>query len=206
MGGGDRLRRDRGLALLLAVACLAFASYTAPSEGRGSNHSKCEGKLPFQQLPHFSQKIRRIDSKWTNSHRPMPANDAKRLLRAAWSKLYEQCHGEKLSRERLSFRVHANAHQANKDSRFIPAARSPTGQHAKGMLQMVDEVFRHWHLPQHRNVYSPLDDVVAAVNIQLNARSVISVVDGHHYAHNVIDGRHHGWGFHGGDNPYRPFR
>jgi hypothetical protein len=205
-------RRWCWIGCLLAAAGSALVLGLLPvissgeATARSHNSSKCEGKLPFEHVPRFSRAVLKIDRKWTNSHDPMPANDAKRLLRAAWSQLYEQCHGKKLSRERLSFRVHANAHQANKDSSFIAAARSPTGQHAKGMIQMIDPVFRNWRLPHHKRVYSPLDDVLAVVNIQLNARSVISVVDGHHYAHNVLDGRHHGWGFHGGDNPYRPFR
>jgi hypothetical protein len=96
--------------------------------------------------------------------------------------------------------------QIGSDSGFVAAARSPTGQHAKGLLQLIDPVFEHWHAPRYDNVYHPLDDLVAAVNIQLNADTVLSVVDGHHYEHNVLDGRRSGWGLHGGDNPYKPFQ
>lgn len=191
------------------VSILVTSALLAPAAAMGggySSESRCDGPYPFDP-PRFSDKVHAIDERWSGSHSPMPRADAERLLKGVWRKLYERCHGRELSRKKLRYRVAGNMRQIASDSAFIPAARSPTGQHAKGLLQLIDPVFEHWHVPRYDNVYHPLDDLIAAVNIQLNADTVISVVDeGYVYPHNVLNGRHSGWGFHGGDNPYRPFQ
>jgi hypothetical protein len=141
------------------------------------------------------------------SHSAMPRSNAERILKAVWRKLYRRCHHRELSRDGLRYRINGNMRQIASDSAFIPTARSPTGQHAKGLLQLIDPVFEHWHAPKYDDVYHPLDDLIAAVDIQVNADEVVSVVDeGYVYPHNGLNGPHSGWGFYGGDNPYRLFR
>ncbi len=189
------------VAFLISVVVLITAAPAAAAGG-----SKCDGPLPFEP-PHFGDKVDSIDDQWSGSHSPMPRADARRMLRAVWKKLFRQCHGRELEGHRLRYRITGNLRQIASDSGYVAAARSPTGQHAKGLLQLIDPVFEHWHVPRYDNVYHPLDDLIAAVNIQLNAETVVSMVDeGYVYPHNVLNGRHAGWGFHGGDNPYRPFR
>lgn len=191
------------LAVILAAAGLAVGPSTALA---ADSESRCKPPFPFAP-PHFSDKVEALDDKWSGSHSVMPRSDARRILKAVWKKLYERCHDRELTRHQLRYRLKGNLRQIGSDSGFIPAARSPTGQHAKGLLQLIDPVFEHWQVPRYTNVYHPLDDLIAAVNIQLNADTVVSVVDeGYVYPHNVLDGRHSGWGLHGGDNPYRSFR
>ena len=188
--------------IALTVAVLAML----PGSAAGRSGSKCDGPLPFEP-PRFGERVRAIDDQWSGSHSAMPRADAERMLKAAWRKLYRRCHGRDLTPYQLRHRVNGNLRQIASDSDFVAAARSPTGQHAKGLLQLIDPVFDHWQVPGYDNVYHPLDDLIAAVNIQLNADTVVSVVDeGYIYPHNVLNGRHSGWGLHGGDNPYRPFR
>ena len=192
--------------LPLAVLCVALAAVApAGASHNPDNRSRCDGPYPFDP-PHFNHRVKRINHRWSNSHTGMPRAAARELVKVVWKKLYKRCHHRELTRHQLRYRIDGNLRQIGDDSGFIPAARSPTGQHAKGLLQIIDPTFAHWQIPGHEHVYHPLDDIMAAVNIQLNAHVVISVVDGHHYRHNVLDGRHHGWGLHGGDNPYDPFR
>ena len=202
-----RRRIPQAAAGLLAVGlgALALGSSAALAGHDPSLASRCDPPYPFDP-PHFSKKVRRINHTWSNSHKPIPRGDAREIVKVVWKKLYKRCHHRSLTKHQVQYRIDGNLRQIGDDSGFIPAARSPTGQHAKGLVQLIDPVFASWQVPGFNHVYHPLDDVLAAVNIQLNAHDVISVYDGHHYAHNVLDGRHHGWGFHGGDNPYKPFR
>jgi len=192
--------------LCLALLALGLIAPASAAAGGASSESRCDGPYPFAP-PRFSDKVHSINDRWSGSHSAMPRSDAERILKAVWRKLYRRCHHRELTRHQLRYRINGNMRQIASDSAFIPAARSPTGQHAKGLLQLIDPVFDHWHAPKYNDVYHPLDDLIAAVNIQLNADKVVSVVDeGYVYPHNVLNGRHSGWGFHGGDNPYRPFR
>jgi len=192
-----------GLSLSLVAVLLAFGASSAFASG--SSESKCDPPFPFQP-PRFSDKVHSTNDEWKGSHAVMPRSEARVILKAVWKKLYKRCHDRELTRRQLRHRLEGNLRQIDSDSGFVPAARSPTGQHAKGLLQMIDPVFENWHVPKHDDVYHPLDNLIAAVNIQLNADKVVSVVDeGYVYPNNVLNGRHGGWGLHGGDNPYRPF-
>lgn len=187
----------------LGIGLAGTASAVVPRSAGAK--SKCDPRYPYDP-PHFSHRVLKINHSWADSHTGMARSDARELVKVVWKKLYKRCHHKPLTEHQLQYRIDGNLRQIADDSGFIPAARSPTGLHAKGLLQMIDPVFGHWHVPGYKRVYHPLDDLLAAINIQLNARTVVSVVDnGYVYPHNVLNGRHHGWGFHGGDNPYKPF-
>jgi hypothetical protein len=200
----------RKLALIAGLVALSVGgagtvgvSQTAASHGAKVD-SPCHGPFPLKP-PHFNRHQRKVDDRWAGSNSPMARDDARYLLRAVWNKLYKRCNRRPLTGHRLHYRVSGNMRQIADDSGFVPAAVSPVGNHNKGLLQINDHGFRVWSIPGHHDVFHPLDDLMAAVNIQLNC-DTLSVVDGFHYRHDVLDGRHGGWGAHCGDNPWHPFR
>jgi hypothetical protein len=149
--------------------------------------------------PHISKPIKKIGRQYAGSQSPMPRHKVRRILKVVWRHF---CCKRKHSK--LRHRVIRNMRQIRKDSSFRPGARSPTGQHAKGLLQMQKPVFEKWSVPGYTRVTNPVHDILAAVNIQDHARTVVSVSEpGYVYPHNILNGRHGGWGLHGGDNPYR---
>jgi hypothetical protein len=204
------LQGRKKLIVIAATLCAAWASVAgaagvsdaaAPS---ARIDSPCHGPFPLKP-PHFNRHQRHVDDRWAGSTSPMARDDIRLLLRAVWSKLYKRCHRRALTSYGVHYRVRRNLRQIASDSGYVPAAVSPVGNHNKGLLQINDHGFRVWSIPGHHDVFHPLDDLMAAVNIQLNC-DTLSVVDGFHYRHDILDGRHGGWGAHCGDNPWHPFR
>jgi len=193
------------IAALVLLAGATVAAGGAPSAfGKSSLQSRCDGPFPLKP-PKFNRSEREVNHRLAGSQQPMSRGDAHLLVRAVWNKLYKRCHHKHLTPHQLQYRVAGNLRQIQDDSGFVPAAVSPVGAHNKGLLQLNDQAFKNWSIPGYHDVFHPLDDLMAAVNIQLNA-DTLSVIDGYHYRHDVLDGRHHGWGAHGGDNPWHPFR
>jgi hypothetical protein len=198
------------LVFIAALASVAVLSGTSSSGSRAASHASAfncaVSGVPLKPPP-LPRAIVRIGKDYRGSQATMPKSKIRRTLAVVWHRLYNQCNHQKLSHRKLRYRISGNLRQIESDSGFRPAARSPIGQHAEGLFQLIDPVFRHWHLPGHKSVVNPVDDILASVNIQLEADTVVSVYEpGYVFPHNVLNGRHRGWGFHGGDNPYRPFR
>ncbi len=206
--------RTTRVAILVAIGALALVALPGAASGSdpvSSGHAKASGKCKPSSTPltppTLPRKIIRLGDSYAGSQSPMPKSKVKRILAVVWGHLYKKCHHRKITRSALRYRVSGNLNQIKHDSGFIPAARSPTGEHAEGLLQMIKPVFRKWHIPGYRRVTNPVDDILAGVNIQLNADKVVSVTEpGYVFPHNVLNGRHGGWGLQGGDNPYHPFR
>src|SRR6266550_3746252 len=189
---GRAVSRPAILVLIGALALAALPAAANPSSSaasvRGASAGKCKPSRTPVPPPQLPRSIVRLGAHYAGSHARMPRAPVKRILAVVWRRLYHKCHHHKISRSRLRYRVSGNLRQIGRDSGFIPAARSPTGQHAKGLLQLIKPVFAAWRIPHHRHVTNPLDDILAGVNIQLHADRVVSVHErGYTYPHNVLN-------------------
>jgi hypothetical protein len=117
---------------------------------------------------------------------PMPKKDLVRLLTVAW-----QAFGKKGGELRAA--VEANYKQIGRESGGRPYIlqgyigdvndNNPAG----GLMQFIPGTFDTWKVSGFNNRFNPLDNILAAVNAQVNASSIAGAGPG-----NILDGRS-GW-------------
>src|SRR5262249_38851639 len=112
------------LVATLALIVLGSGALATTSAAKVSSNPDlrplCPGPYPYASPQHFSRHIRHLDSRYADSHSPMPHDDAQALLKAAWKKEFARCHGKPIGRRRLRYRVRGNMNQIQDDSAFIP--------------------------------------------------------------------------------------
>jgi len=122
----------------------------------------------------------------------MPKKDIVYLLRTAWQAFGVR--GAELNRN-----VTLNYAQVGLESGGSPQLIQVCGGYvdincaqnnpARGMMQFIPGTFKSWKVDGFNDIYNPLDNILAAVNAQVNSR--MSILDGGS-----------GWGPGAGSNPY----
>jgi hypothetical protein len=121
----------------------------------------------------------------------MPREHIIRLLRGVW-----EAFG--LSGAQLEEAVAKNYRRIMQESSGSPQAiqriediNSRTGNHARGLFQFTPPTFAAWKVDGYDDIYNPLDNILAAVNAQVNSLGYF------------LDSNGMGWGPRGGTNPYK---